>query len=114
MRALLSFLDAQPDQKFVVIVDYLNRFARATRFHLDLREAFRKRGATIECLNFKLDDTPEGEFIETIMAAQGALERKQNGRQVAQKMKPVCSQVTGCTTLLLAIATKPRKGTANY
>ncbi|WP_090214649.1 recombinase family protein [Epibacterium ulvae] len=87
MMALLSFLDAQPDQRFVVIFDDLKRFARDTRFHLDLREAFRKRGASIECLNFKFDDTPEGEFIETIMAAQGALERKQNGRQVAQKMK---------------------------
>ncbi|MEO1747820.1 MAG: recombinase family protein, partial [Pseudomonadota bacterium] len=87
MVALLSFLDAQPDERFVVIFDDLKRFARDTRFHLDLREAFRKRGATIECLNFKFDETPEGEFIETIMAAQGALERKQNGRQVAQKMK---------------------------
>ncbi|MFC6588472.1 recombinase family protein [Sulfitobacter pacificus] len=87
MVALLSFLDAQPDTDFVVIFDDLKRFARDTRFHLDLREAFRARGATIECLNFKFDETPEGEFIETIMAAQGALERKQNGRQVAQKMK---------------------------
>ncbi|EEB85376.1 recombinase family protein [Roseobacter sp. GAI101] len=87
MVALLSFLDAQPDTRFVVIFDDLKRFARDTRFHLDLREAFRARRASIECLNFKFDETPEGEFIETIMAAQGALERKQNGRQVAQKMK---------------------------
>ncbi len=87
MVALLSFLDAQPDERFTVIFDDLKRFARDTRFHLDLREAFRLRGARIECLNFKFDETPEGEFIETIMAAQGALERKQNGRQVAQKMK---------------------------
>ncbi|MEP3430952.1 MAG: recombinase family protein [Roseibium sp.] len=87
MVSLLAFVDAQPDERFVVIFDDLKRFARDTRFHLDLREAFRKRGATIECLNFKFDDTPEGEFIETIMAAQGALERKQNGRQVSQKMK---------------------------
>ncbi|WP_081284863.1 recombinase family protein [Tritonibacter mobilis] len=87
MVALLSFLDAQPDTRFVVIFDDLKRFARDTRFHLDLREAFRKRKAEIECLNFKFEDTPEGEFIETIMAAQGALERKQNGRQVSQKMK---------------------------
>ncbi|MEP3348003.1 MAG: recombinase family protein [Litoreibacter sp.] len=87
MVALLSFLDAQPNTPFVVIFDDLKRFARDTRFHLDLRDAFRKRDATIECLNFKFDETPEGEFIETIMAAQGALERKQNGRQVAQKMK---------------------------
>ena len=87
MVALLSYLDAQPDENYVVIFDDLKRFARDTRFHLDLRDAFRARGASIECLNFKFDDTPEGEFIETIMAAQGALERKQNGRQVAQKMK---------------------------
>lgn len=86
MVALLSFLDAQPGVPFVIIFDDLKRFARDTRFHLDLREAFRKRGARVECLNFKFDDSPEGEFIETIMAAQGALERKQNGRQVAQKM----------------------------
>ena len=87
MVSLLAFLDAHPDEHFAVVFDDLKRFARDTRFHLDLREAFRKRGASIECLNFKFEDTPEGEFIETIMAAQGALERKQNGRQVAQKMK---------------------------
>jgi len=87
MVHLLSFLDAQPNETFTVIFDDLKRFARDTRFHLDLRDAFRQRGARIECLNFKFDETPEGEFIETIMAAQGALERKQNGRQVAQKMK---------------------------
>jgi site-specific DNA recombinase len=87
MVALLSYLDAMPDQSYVVIFDDLKRFARDTRFHLDLRDAFRSRDALIECLNFKFDDTPEGEFIETIMAAQGALERKQNGRQVSQKMK---------------------------
>jgi DNA invertase Pin-like site-specific DNA recombinase len=87
MVALLSFLDAQPDQRYVVIFDDLKRFARDTRFHLDLRDAFCRRGALIECLNFKFEDTPEGEFIETIMAAQGALEREQNKRQVVQKMQ---------------------------
>lgn len=87
MVALLSFLDAQPGEPFVVIFDDLKRFARDTLFHIGLREAFRARGARIECLNFKFDESPEGEFIETIMAAQDALERKQNGRQVAQKMK---------------------------
>ncbi|MEO1066310.1 MAG: recombinase family protein, partial [Pseudomonadota bacterium] len=78
---------AQPDQKFVVIFDDLKRASRDTRAFLDLRDAFRRRDVAIECLNFKFEETPEGEFIETIIAAQGALERKQNGRQVAQKMK---------------------------
>ncbi len=54
---------------------------------LHLRKAFQIRHAQVECLNFKFEDTPEGEFIEAIMAAQGHLERQQNGRQVAQKMK---------------------------
>ena len=76
MVSLLSFLDAQPHEKYIVIFDDLKRFARDTRFHLDLRDAFRQRNATVECLNFKFDESPEGEFIETIIAAQGALERK--------------------------------------
>ncbi|GAA6176720.1 hypothetical protein NBRC116593_26390 [Sulfitobacter pacificus] len=87
MMALLSFIDAQPNERFIVVFDDLKRASRDTRAYLDLRDAFRDRGAVMDCLNMKLGDTPEDEFIETIMAAQGALERKQNGRQVAQKMK---------------------------
>jgi len=41
----------------------------------------------MECPNFTFEETPEGQFIETIIAAQGELERKQNQRQVIQKMK---------------------------
>ena len=41
----------------------------------------------MECLNFKFEDSPEGRFIETIIAAQEQLEREQNKRQVVQKMK---------------------------
>lgn len=87
MVALLSFLDAQPDENYVVIFDDLKRFVRDTEFHMKLRRAFKSRQATVECLNFKFEDTPEGRFIETILAAQGALEREQNGRQVSQKMR---------------------------
>ncbi|WP_373086912.1 recombinase family protein [Sneathiella sp.] len=87
MVALLSYLDAQPDKNYVVVFDDLKRFARDTEFHIKLRREFQVRGARIECLNFKLDDSPEGKFVETIFAAQGELEREQNRRQVIQKMK---------------------------
>ena len=87
MVALLAFLDARPDENFVVIFDDLKRFARDTVFHIQLRKALEDRGARVECLNFKFEDTPEGQFIETIMAAQGELEREQNRRQVIQKMR---------------------------
>ena len=87
MVALLSYLDAQAGKPYVVVFDDLKRFARDTEFHLKLRREFARRGATIECLNFRIEDTPEGKFIETVIAAQGELEREQNRRQVVQKMK---------------------------
>jgi site-specific DNA recombinase len=88
MVALLSYLDAQRERKdYVVIFDDLKRFARDTEFHIQLRRAFQKRRASVECLNFRFDDTPEGKFVETIFAAQGELEREQNRRQVIQKMQ---------------------------
>ena len=87
MVALLSFLDAQPDHRFVVIFDDLKRFARDTQFHIMLRQELQSRGAKVECLNFTFEDTPEGRFAETIFAAQGELEREQNRRQTIQKMK---------------------------
>ena len=87
MRAMLAYLDAQPDKNYVVIFDDLKRFARNTEFHIKLRREFAERGARVECLNFKFEDSPEGRFIETIIAAQGQLEREQNSRQVVQKMK---------------------------
>ena len=86
MVALLSYLDAQPGKNYVVIFDDLKRFARDTEFHIKLRREFQQRRARIERLNFKLDDSPEGKFVETIFAAQGELEREQNRRQVIQKM----------------------------
>ena len=86
MLALLSFIDAQPDEDFVVVFDDLKRMSRDTRAFLDLRDAFRLRNVKVESPNFTFEESPEGEFVETVIAAQGALERKQNRRQVKQKM----------------------------
>ena len=71
MVALLSCMDAHPDETFVVIFDDLKRFARDRDFHFQLRDAFRARGALLECLNYQFDETPEGEFVEMIFAEQG-------------------------------------------
>ena len=87
MVALLSYLDACPHENFVVIFDDLKRYARDTEFHLSLRREMSARNATRECLNFNFEDSPEGEFNETIAAAANTLERKQNRRQVIQKMR---------------------------
>ncbi len=87
MVALLSYLDAQRHKDYVVIFDDLKRLARDTAAHIALRQELSSRGASVESLNFKFEESPEGKFIETIIAAQGQLEREQNSRQVVQKMK---------------------------
>ena len=87
MVALLSYLEAMQGQRFVVIFDDLKRFARDTEFYLKLRRTMDAHGAILECPNYKFEETPEGRFMETLLAAQGELERQQNRRQVIQKMK---------------------------
>ena len=87
MVAMLAFMDAQPDERFIVIFDDLKRYARDVEFHLKLKRAMDTRGAIRECFNFSFSDSPEGKFHEIVIAAAGQLEREQNGRQVTQKMK---------------------------
>ncbi len=87
MVELVKHLKKNKDTNYVVIFDDLKRLARDTISHLQLRMLMRQYDARVECPNFKFDDTPEGEFIETILAAQGQLEAKQGQRQTIQKMK---------------------------
>ncbi len=56
MVALLEYLDAHPENAYVVIFDDLKRFARDTMFHLMLRQELAAYGATVACLNFKFED----------------------------------------------------------
>ncbi len=87
MRELLAFVDANPHKKFLVVFDDLARFARDVQFHLKLKAIFKSRDVLLRCLNYNFDDSPEGEYAELIMAGNAELARKQNRRQVVQKMK---------------------------
>jgi site-specific DNA recombinase len=87
MRDLLRYLDKQKKTgtRYVVIFDDHKRFARQTEVHLQLRRELELRGARVEYLNFMIEDSPEGKFIDTMLAAQAQLEREQIGRQTKQK-----------------------------
>jgi len=87
MKSLVRFLDNHWQNKYFVIFDDLKRFARDVEVHLRLKSELTAREAKLCCLNYNFDDSAEGEFVETIFAAQNQLERKQNRRQVCQKMK---------------------------
>jgi len=87
MAEMIAYIDSKPYNQYIVLFDDLKRFARDTKFHLELRSALKIRNVTPECLNFKFEDTPEGRYVETILAAGAELEREQNKRQVIQKQK---------------------------
>jgi len=87
MRKLLDYAKTNIHKQYVVVFDDLKRFARDTKFHIDLRTTFEANGLTPECLNYNFDNSPEGRFMETIHAAQNELERHQNRRQVIQKQR---------------------------
>lgn len=87
MREMIAYIDAHPHKKFVAVFDDLKRFARDTEFHLKLRTTLKARDVLPRCLNYRFDDSPEGMFVETVLAAGNELERHQNRRQVIQKQK---------------------------
>lgn len=87
MKELLAYLSQQKNsgKNYVVIFDDHKRFARNTSVHISLHKEIKKRGAKVEYLNFSIEDTPEGTFIDTMLAAQSQLEREQIGRQTREK-----------------------------
>jgi len=87
MSALLKYIDDNAHNEYIVVFDDLKRFARDVEFHIKLRAKFKSNNVTPECLNFNFEETPEGYYVETILAAGAELERTQNRRQVIQKQK---------------------------
>ena len=87
MSEMLEYIDSKPYNNYVIIFDDLKRLARDTEYYLKLKTAFKIRKVIVECPNFVFSDSPEGKYVETIMAATGELEREQNRRQVMQKMR---------------------------
>ncbi len=87
LSRMLNYIDKHAHKLFVVIIDDLSRFARDVAAHFKLKKELLDRGVTLECSNFNFEDSPESELIETMMAAQHQYHRKNNKRQVVQKMK---------------------------
>jgi len=87
MREMLAYIDSHPHKKFLIVFDDLKRLARDTEYHLKLRALFKIKDVSLKCLNHNFEESPEGRFVETVLAGGAELEREQNKRQVIQKMK---------------------------
>lgn len=87
MMQLFQYLEAKPETNFYVVFDDIKRLARDIVEHLKIRTELKSLSAVVCSPNYNFEDSPESEFVETIMASQGELERKQNRRQVIQKQR---------------------------
>lgn len=87
MVAMLKYLKANRDAHHVIIFDDLKRLSRNTKYYLLLKETLDELNVSVECPNFRFEDTPEGEWAETMTVANGQLERKQMARQMRQKVR---------------------------
>lgn len=90
MNQLLQFLetyDVFSEEKIVVVIDDIKRLARDVVGHMQLKSAIYSRNGTLESPSYRFEETPEGEFIELVFAGHAELERKQNTRQVCNRMR---------------------------
>lgn len=89
MQALLNELEKYSNEtdKSVVIIDDIKRFARDVQGHFILKTAIYSRNACLESPSHRFEDTPEGKFVETVLAGAAELERNQNKIQVKNRMK---------------------------
>ncbi len=87
--SLLKYLDDHSKTNYIVVVDDISRWARHTKFHLELREELRKRKAFLASpsLPFILDDSPESRYFETCLAAQAQCELERNKRRSHTRMR---------------------------
>ena len=88
MQELLDYLERRKNKNdAVVIIDDLKRFARDVVGHFQLKSLMVSRGASLESPSHTFEDTAEGKFVETMLAATAELERNQNKRQVKNRMR---------------------------
>ncbi len=64
-----------------------DRLARKTEHHFVIKAQLKKFGVRVESLNQPMiDDTPEGVFLDTILAATNALYPQITGRKTSLSM----------------------------
>jgi site-specific DNA recombinase len=84
IQKLFEYLAEHPGR--LVITDDMKRLARSVEVHIFIQKTIKSLKCGVEFINQRLEDSPEGQFVEIVLAGAAELERKQNARQVKQKM----------------------------
>lgn len=89
IEEMIQYIDDHPEDRYIVLVDDISRLARDVQVFLRLKDELLRRHVKLDSpnFNFEIDPTPEGDFAELVIAGMAEYHRKQNTRQVLQKMK---------------------------
>lgn len=85
MQEMIAYLKA--NKGTVVIFDELSRMTRDVGGWLELVQIVKDCNATFDSPKHTFDNTEENDFLNTLLVLTGELQRKQNKRQVIQKMR---------------------------
>lgn len=85
LNKMLSFIKKLEGEK-VVLMDDVSRLARDHIKYGLFKKRIEEVGAKTAFVTMKFDETPEGNYVETIIAATAELERKQNARRTKSRM----------------------------
>ncbi|MFV0626022.1 MAG: recombinase family protein [Alphaproteobacteria bacterium] len=82
---MFEFLD-NAKERYIVLVDDINRLARDTVLHFTLKSQISKNGHRLQSVNLKLEDTEESELMEGMSSLVSQYERKKNAKRTKSYM----------------------------
>jgi DNA invertase Pin-like site-specific DNA recombinase len=81
LKKMLQHIENNPGNKYVVIADDMSRVARDVKVGFLIKKTLALAGVKIEYPNYEFENTPEANFIETILAGKAQLDMKRNAKQ---------------------------------
>lgn len=75
-----------------LVVYDLSRFARSTEDHLSIRGLLRRHGIELVAATQPIQNTPEGRFMETVLAGVAQLDNELRARRVTEGMREAVSR----------------------
>lgn len=83
---MLAFIKAHKREKFVVIVDDLNRMSRSVQVHLGFREELKAIGARYESPTQQFGESADDRMVELMLVNVAEYQRLKNAEQTRNRM----------------------------
>jgi len=88
LMAMLAFLKLNADPNgMAVLIDDINRFARDTVVHWQLRAMIAEAGGKLESPSIEFGEDSDSKLIENLLASVSQHQREKNAEQVINRMK---------------------------